>query len=119
MYNLKKLLLNFLVYFNILLYVVLLYLIISLYKEVPNIKSNSIGYMVIYLYTILLTIVGYIACFLLLKYKKISLLLNIVINLINVFFVIFLKFEDELLITIQIVLLLFYFYFFKKSKSGK
>ena len=108
----------FLVSFFILLYLILLYLIISLYNEVPDIKNNSIGFMLIYLYNLFSVIVGYIICFLLLERKRLSILINIIINFICLFLIIYLKFDYALVIAIQIVLFLFYYSSFQKDKKG-
>ncbi len=106
----------FLVSFFIILYLFFLFLIINLYIEVPNIKSNSIGYMLIYLYNIFSVIIGYIVSFLLLKRKKLSILINIIVNFISLFLIVYLKFDDALIIALQVVLFLYYYYSFQKDK---
>ena len=109
----------FLVIFNSLLYVTLLYLIIDLSIEDPDIKNNSIGCIIIYLYNIALLITGYAVCFLLAGNLKISVMINVFINIISLFFVIFFSLYDSSIISIWIVLFAFYLYFKKEINSLK
>ena len=109
----------FLVIFNSILYILILYLIISLYIGVPDVKNNSIGYTIMYLYNIALIIVGYTISFLLSKTLKISIIINVFINIINLFFVIFLDIYDSLTIAIWIVLFVFYLCILKKKRRIK